>query len=381
MEFVAILAVVVFVCWLEGFLYRKYAFYKLQYRCYFSVPEAFEGDEITLVEEVTNAKLLPLPWLKDELSTSKWLDLAGAQSLVAEETRFVPSFFMMKSRHKVVRSWKVRCLKRGEFTLEKVILVSADLLGSQSLSKPIEVGAVITVLPKPADLTLGFQKVRSDAGPVIVRRHLLPDPFLIAGVREYTPHDSASRIHWPLSVRQGKLMVRNNEYSADQSLAIILNVQSREFEKKEVLEPVKIESAIRICAGFLDDTLRSGIPVGLWANASLSHDREPIITPFLWGREHVQEIFRVLSRIPLYSTDFFSIFLNQVCTRIQASDMVLVTAYLNDEIAQFASLRQTMGTRVKIILVSPALPESLPAHLEIYQYWNEEENGYERNSA
>lgn len=56
MEFVAILAIVVFICWLEGFLYRKYAFYRLQYRCYFSVREAFEGDEITLVEEVSNAK-------------------------------------------------------------------------------------------------------------------------------------------------------------------------------------------------------------------------------------------------------------------------------------------------------------------------------------
>lgn len=377
MEFVAILAIVVFICWLEGLLYRKYAFYKLQYRCYFSVREAFEGDEITLVEEVSNAKLLPLPWLKAELTTSKWLDFAGSQSLVTEETRFVPSFFMMKSRHKVVRSWKVRCLKRGEFTLEKVILISADLLGSQSLSQPVEVGAVITVLPKPADLTLGFQKVRSDSGPVIVRRHLLPDPFLIAGIREYTPHDSASRIHWPLSVRQGKLMVRNNEYSADQSLAIILNIQSREFERKEVLEPQKIEIAIRICAGFLDDTLRSGIPVGLWANASLTHDREPVITPFLWGREHVQEIFRVLSRLPLYSTDFFPTFLQQVCTRIQASDMVLVTAYMNDDIIDFASIRQAMGIRVKIILISHILPENLPTHLEIYQYWNEEEKSYE----
>ena len=172
-------------------------------------------------------------------------------------------------------------------------------------------------------------------------------------------------------------MVRNNEYSADQSLAIILNIQSREFERKEVLEPQKIEIAIRVCAGFLDDTLRSGIPVGLWANASLTHDREPVITPFLWGREHVQEIFRLLSRLPLYSTDFFPTFLQQVCTRIQASDMVLVTAYINDDIIDFASIRQAMGTRVKIILIAHILPENLPAHLEIYQYWNEEEKSYE----
>ena len=131
MEFVMILLIICAVVWAEGQFYRKNAFDKLEYRCFFSKDEAMEGDEIELVEEVSNGKFLPLPWLKAEISTSRWLDFAGSQSLVTEDSRFVPSFFMMKSRHRVVRRWKVKCLKRGEYHLDTVVLIATGPSGQR----------------------------------------------------------------------------------------------------------------------------------------------------------------------------------------------------------------------------------------------------------
>lgn len=372
MEFLAILLLLAVVIWLEGRVYRKYAFRNLKYVCYFDREEAFEGEEISLVEEVTNAKLLPVPWLKAELTTSKWLDFAGSQSLVTEETRFVPSFFMMKSRHKVVRSWKVKCLKRGCFQLDKVILVSTDLLGTASLSMPVEPHACITVLPQPVDMEVGFEKVLSTFGPVVVRRHLLPDPFLIAGVREYTQRESINHVHWLATARTGRIMVHNNEYSADQTLTVILNVQSREFELEKAMEPEKVEEAIRVCAGFLDDTLRSGIPVSLRVNASLTGEREIIATPCSWGREHVRELLRLLAHLPLQSSEDFPVFLHSLCARVETSDLVLITAYLNQEILEYAYAHRREGTRVKIVCTSPPSGELAYGDLDIYFYHREE---------
>lgn len=373
MELLAILLIIGAAYWLETVLYRKYAFHKLDYRCYFSTEEAWEGDEITLVEEVVNAKLLPLPWLKAELTTSRWLEFAGSQSLITGETRFVPSFFMMKSHHKVVRSWKVKCLKRGVFHLDKVILISSDLFGRVSLSRPAEPHACVTVLPRPADLELGFQKVHSYSGPVVVRRHLLPDPFLIAGVREYTRRESMNRIHWLATARTGRLMVHNNEYSADQTLTVLLNVQSRENEISNNLEPWKIEAAIHACAGFLDDTLRSGIPVNLMVNTSLTGERSCIATGSSWGRQHIHETLRILAQLPLYSTEHFPIFLSGFCRKITSSDLVLITPYVNEDILSYALMQQEQGIRVKIILISRTLlEEASTCPLEIYLYWGEE---------
>ncbi len=372
MEFVMILLIICAVVWAEGQFYRKNAFDKLEYRCFFSKDEAMEGDEIELVEEVSNGKFLPLPWLKAEISTSRWLDFAGSQSLVTEDSRFVPSFFMMKSRHRVVRRWKVKCLKRGKYHLDTVVLIATDLLGSVAPSISVEPHAKLTVLPRPVDMELGFQKVRSDSGPVTVRRHLLPDPFLIAGVREYDPRQSANRIHWMATARTGKLMVHRNEYSADQTLAVILNVQSREFEHTRPMHSERVEEAIRACAGFLDDTLASGIPSALMANASLTDGREPLATGFAWGREHVWELLHLLARLPLENTREFSEYLRSDCAKIHPSDLVLVTPYLCDGILEYALLRQAEGIRVKLVCTSPGLPENLPDSLEIFQFWRKE---------
>lgn len=130
MTLLAVLVLLVLAVWLQGLVFRKFSFRKLRYTCRFSTSEAMEGDEIALIEEVENRGLLPLPWLKAELTSSRWLEFADSQSLVTEETRFVPSFFMMKPHHKVTRRWKVRCLKRGIYDLKKVVLVTTDLLGA-----------------------------------------------------------------------------------------------------------------------------------------------------------------------------------------------------------------------------------------------------------
>ena len=295
-----------------------------------------EGDEIALIEEVENRGFLPLPWLKAELTSSKWLEFADSQSLVTEETRFVPSFFMMKPHHKVTRRWKVRCVKRGIYDLKKVVLVTTDLLGGSSPSQMVDVNARLTVLPAPADLTLDFRTPKHMIGDVIVRRHLLFDPFLIAGVRAYTPGDTMNRIHWLATARQGELMVHNNEYSAGQSLSVILNMQSRPYEKDGVIDKDKMEDAIRLAAGYFDSTLRTGIPVRFLSNAGPLHSREPVVTEEYHGREHVKELMLRLAALPLCSTEAFPTFLGTTCRTISSSDIVILTCYANADIFAYA---------------------------------------------
>ena len=130
MEVVALALVCLLAVWLENVLYRKNAFKGLSYRCYLSRSQVFEGEEIELIEEIENRKWLPLPWFKSEITVSRWLEFAGAQSQLTDRQRFVPSFFMLKSYQRVSRRWKVRCLKRGEYSVEQIVLVTTDLLGN-----------------------------------------------------------------------------------------------------------------------------------------------------------------------------------------------------------------------------------------------------------
>lgn len=372
MTLLAVLVLLVLAVWLQGLVFRKFSFRKLRYTCRFSTSEAMEGDEIALIEEVENRGLLPLPWLKAELTSSRWLEFADSQSLVTEETRFVPSFFMMKPHHKVTRRWKVRCLKRGIYDLKKVVLVTTDLLGGCSPSQMVDVNARLTVLPAPADLTLDFCTPKHMIGDVIVRRHLLFDPFLIAGVRAYTPGDTMNRIHWLATARQGELMVHNNEYSAGQSLSVILNIQSRPYEKDGVIDKDKIEDAIRLAAGYFDSTLRTGIPVRFLCNAGPLHSREAVVTEEYHGREHVNELMRRLAALPLSSTENFPTFLGTTCRDINSSDIVILTCYANADIFAYATQKQAMGSSVRLIHIG-SLPDTVepPDDLPVFTYREE----------
>ena len=72
MEFLALAAVLLGVIVLQNWLFQHKALEHLEYRCYLTADQVFEGDEIELVEELANKKWLPIPQLKtllgDEIS-------------------------------------------------------------------------------------------------------------------------------------------------------------------------------------------------------------------------------------------------------------------------------------------------------------------------
>ena len=187
MEVIALALICLLAVWVQNRLYQKNAFKGLTYRCYLSKDQVFEGEEIELIEEIENRKWLPLPWFKSEITVSRWLDFAGAQAQLTDRQRFVPSFFMLKSYQRVNRRWKVKCLKRGEYSVEQIVLVTSDLLGASTLSQGAQAGATVLVLPRPLDEDEVRVAPRSFTGDIVVRRSLLEDPFSISGVRECFP--------------------------------------------------------------------------------------------------------------------------------------------------------------------------------------------------
>ena len=82
MELIAVILLVLLVLFGEVGLYRRRGLEGLSYYCHFSETERTEGESLQFVETVTNDKTLPVPWLKAELTTSRWLDFPEANSAV-----------------------------------------------------------------------------------------------------------------------------------------------------------------------------------------------------------------------------------------------------------------------------------------------------------
>lgn len=368
MEILALIAIVIIVLELQAFLFNKFSLLKLDYKCEYSVSEAHEGDDIYFVETVHNNKFLPVPWLKAEIHTSRWLDFAESNSVVAQENRHVTSSFLLRSYQKTTRRWKLKCTKRGVFTTENVSLVWGNIFGYHSCSMPVSVNAKLIVYPEIIDLDETFICANYLQGNTIVRRWIIDDPFIVSGAREYGPGDSMNRIHWRATAKEGKLMVRKNDFTSQLSITVILNIQSMEYEYDNVVYRDIIEMGIKVAATIFDRALAMGSPVSFVTNGCTIEDSSKII--FIEesaGKEHVSDLLKILAKLKLTNVKDFEIFMEDVKQNINNSDVFIITAYINEGISNIARSLKLQGNMVKVILLDKFVKiEDLPQDIDVY---------------
>jgi uncharacterized protein (DUF58 family) len=345
-----------------------YCFHKLNYKCEFSVKEAHEGDSLYLVETVYNGKLLPVPWLKVDIHSSRWLDFAGTCSVIAQDDRRVTSSYTLRSYQRTTRKWKLKCMKRGVFTTENVTLVSGDLLNFRIVSIPAAVNAQLMVYPEIIDLDELFTPVNLQQSDKTVNRWIVDDPFMISGIREYTPGDPLNRIHWPATARTGRLMVKKNDFTSQRSLTVLLNMQSQLYEYADTINKKNVELGIKASATLLDRALKEGTPVRLGTNGCTSADaRKEIFTGEAADKEHVLELFKILARLMMKNVMDFEKMLDEVLPVLENTEVVIITAYMSKRLCEQSDQLVLAGNMVSIILLDTVFEGDVrPEMAELY---------------
>lgn len=351
MEIIVLIIIFLLVLQIEKKVYIKYLFLNLEYTCSFSKEEVFEGDEIEIIETISNNKWLPISCLKSELTISKWLDFIGAYSEANDQTRSLPSMFALRGYQKITRRWKIKCLKRGVFTIGDVALVARDLMNLCVMSQVVKINKKVTVLPKPYDGHLKHMQSNYILGDTIVKRFIIEDPFYTLGVRNYTDRDPMNKIHWGATAKQQEIMVYHNDYTSRQDCMVILNMQSHDYQVKEVISKEIIEKGIKVCAALFEHTLSLGIPVGFMTNSFLQEEDDCIATRRQWGKEHIYQLYLILAHLKLKSTAYFGDYLMSNYFNIESTDIILVTCFISKEIAHFVRRKKADGLQVSIVLL------------------------------
>lgn len=339
MEIIAVLVVLSLIVFVEYGLYKARALKNVEYHLYLSKDEAFEGETIEIIEEVVNKKLLPVPWLKSEISTSRWLEFSSSKVSEISDSRFVPSIFALRPYQKCTRTRKVKCLKRGFFRLSDTVILASDIFGFVSQTKRVPVDACITVLPSPYGVRLGEMSRREYFGELIVRRFMCEDPFVISGVRESMGREPMSKIHWNSTARNGKLMVFNNEYTTTNRVLVAINMGKSSEGKLRPLMMSELETYIKGTAYLLDYFQRSGISAAFAANGS---DENGVFAPLGSGREYFTGILRKLAL--LENTCCFDVNTLLENTRLDDyTDIVVFSSYISDDMLLFAKRARQDG--------------------------------------
>lgn len=376
MEILAVVIIFLAAIYIQGFILNFFLFHNLEYSCHFNVDKATEGDNIFLEEIIYNKKPLPISWIKAEIYTSKWLDFAGKDAVLAQENRFVTSNFFLKGYQKITRRWNVKCIKRGYFEIDKITLVGGDFLGSFSdSSSVIDVRTDLLVYPATIALEECFRPASRFIGDTIVRRWINDDPFMFSGLREYMPGDALNRIHWKATANRGKLMVKKNDFTTNLRTAVILNIQSQDNEPETVINKEFSEFGIKVAATIFNKALMQGLPLSFSTNGSVvNEDEKVILTKESLGKEHLNELLNILARLRLKKAQDFEFFINDIYQNYSNTEVIILTSYLTKEI--FHTIRKIKAGKnnVSIMLLNNIEKENLPGDLDVYIPLRKENN-------
>ncbi len=403
---IPILIAVFLVYLAQMLLYTRHTFDRLDYRISLSAEEIFEEEDLYMVEEISNGKSLPLPYLKADTELPEGMKFvltdpnrsgraSAAQDSPSSRERTVQSIFVLRGHQTIRRRWRVSCLRRGVYSLGKAVVVSNDLFGfhtfSRTFSLPLTRHNQVTVLPRSINLARHFISAHDPDGDLIVPRGPLPDPTVRAGTREYLPSDPMSRINWKSSASHGHLMVNIEEYTEKNRFNLIMNMQSRpvELHPEVPSAPEFVEMCITVCASILEMAAEEEIPVRVFANTSpepSKEERQPdaedsIDAPILCtrpytGRKDIREALRMLAALPLTISLPVEKMLDHILLSPEpytsGDNIIVISSYLCERMIVFHELMAQKGVRVVFYITSGnqnamIIPDHIPVYYRLYK--------------
>ncbi len=366
MKIIYAIAGVLLVYYLQRYLYQYHWYRKLQVNITLSEDHAVEGETLTLTETILNQKLLPIPILKVKFMTSRHLNFYDITNSMITDHYYRNDLLSVMMFQKITREISFRCSHRGYFCVDKMYLVSSDLLLSKEYVRDCDIDVRLHVYPRPVEadrLQIPFQKM---LGTVLTKRFMNEDPFEFKSIREYQTYDTLKTINWKASAKAGSLMVNVFDYSSSQQIRIFINLEYAVLRKQEDL----LEESIRIAAAFAGRFIGQGIPTALDANAPDLLTKKPVSVPAGSGFMHIRTINEALARIDtsLELSGFLPLFQQEMLHFNHNDYIVLISSYQKEDLQQllFSMLHEKIDFTWILPYndeVSPDVPDLLKPHV------------------
>jgi uncharacterized protein (DUF58 family) len=269
---------------------------KLDVKVKFSLSDAVCNDTFELIEEVTNEKKIPLPFvhLKFQASTSLIFKDGNENAKISDAT-YRDDVFSLMMNQRITRRIPVTCAQRGVYGLGDIEMVFTGLFMNDVSVRRGRSTASVTIYPDPylcEDVNVLYSRVLGLAE----RNNLInPDPFAFRQIREYDTSDPMNTINWKASARTGSLMVNQYNETTCQEVYILLNLEPEGMLVYDRLS----EASISIAAGLSETLLTSGISVGILSNGVDYETKQPVVVYPQSEPEHIKDINTALARIDL----------------------------------------------------------------------------------
>lgn len=335
-----------------------YGLRNLTYRMELKKGTAEVGEEIEITSIIENKKPLTVSFLK---VFEKFPN--GFNKMNNIHTLFVMPY------QRVRRTYKMHINKRGRYFIKDVELEVGDFIGFKTVKQNISMKNEIIVFPVKTKLENSLVPLGALNGDVSVRRWIIDDPLMTIGIREYTGNEPERFIHWPSSVKYGELMVKNFDFTTDNSVIVVLNVETLKPCWK-VPEVELIEKVITLARAVIEEFEDLRIPYGFATNAynvDSSHEKGYFFHPGL-GQNHLDNLLRLLGKIDYRLPSFFETTIMDISKRQgNYTTAVLVTSRILDTYIEPINLLSRSVSRTVVIAVEEENLEKLNNNIIKYR--------------
>lgn len=241
------LAYVLFAVLAVAFVWAQFSKRGLRVKRTVEPAQAQVGGTVQETIEIEN-----LSWLR-----KLWLEVRDRSTLPGHH---VGAVITLKGR--AAKRWRVRtlCTHRGLYRLGPTAILTGDPFGLYMTGRVFDTGAELLVYPAIVPLQqFGLPFGELPGGGRTERRSFHSTPNA-AGIRDYMPGDPMNRIHWPMSARAQKLMVKEFELDPTADLWLVVDLHSGvHVAADDFVEPDELAEA-RPRAGWIPGLTKDGIP-------------------------------------------------------------------------------------------------------------------------
>ncbi|MEW6716718.1 MAG: DUF58 domain-containing protein [Chloroflexota bacterium] len=338
---------------LNGMEYKRSPYYK----------RSFPGERVALQIEVENRKWLPLSWLR---VVDPWPKAVGPEDeeLMApshvQDEGYLTNIYSLRWFERARRCYDLIFRRRGVYRLGPARLESGDLFGIFECQKEVEPTEYLTVFPSLLSLKDLELTAEDPLGVRRTRRRLFEDPNLPMGVREYQPHDSFRRIHWPATARTGQLQVNIYQPVSARVMIICMNIST--FARHwEGVNPERMEHLIELTATLAYRGVEAGYQVGLISNGTLSNSDQPFrILPGCSPKQLSRLLEALAGVTPVVIAPFERFLLQEAPGLTYGATLVVVTAVNRPELGEALVRLKRSGRRVIVFSVAKEPPPFIP---------------------
>ncbi|MCL2363910.1 MAG: DUF58 domain-containing protein [Defluviitaleaceae bacterium] len=358
-------AIVLGLVLLQAYVYRKFWAHALTLDFRFSARDAFEGDTLYFHTEITNKKILPLPWLMLKYSLSNALIFPeGSQVEMGESVK--TGLFSVMAYRRVRRKVEFTCSKRGFYRLRHVQITAANLLHSNTFRKELACYGELTVFPRLLEHIDEIEIATNTIDTMLLSHSLInPDPFTFRGLREYIPTDPLRNVNFKATAVAGQLMVNIHQPTSAKRLEIILNLE----QYAPTTEPELYEQAIRLAATLAQHYISQDVMLGFYTNGCDSFTAESVRLPSGASAAQLYAVYHALGRLGLaFRPNSITRYLDELTDA--GSIYVLISTCQNEEIA--ASLVALKARNLRVHTIMPisqgmTIPAATPIEATLWE--------------